>query len=413
MPKQISERTLVFLLGSIQFVNILDFMMVTPLGPDFARDLLIPTSKLGLIGGSYAAAASIAGLLGTFFLDRFDRRKALGVALAGLVLGTAAGGLSTGLATLVMARVIAGMFGGPATSLAMSILTDLVPPERRGRAFGAMMGAFSVASVVGVPAGLWMSRQGGWRSPFLAVAGLGMTLGLACVLLLPPVRGHLDRHKAGDKDVPLLSLITRREVTLALCSIAATMMSSFLIIPNFSAYLQYNCGIPRSHMEHLYAIGGVCSFIAMRVLGRLVDRYGSPSVATGGTLVYVSVLALGYLFGRMLLPAEIIMAAFMVSQSARNISATTLSSRVPREDERARYQSMLSAVQHIAAASGSFFGALMLTELPDHSLVGMTQLTLLAMLLGMLHPVIMLLIDRTLRQRDAAKAAEAAATATA
>lgn len=406
MSKPISERTLVFLLGSIQFVNILDFMMVTPLGPDFARDLGIPTSKLGLIGGSYAAAASIAGLLGTFFLDRFDRRKALGVALAGLVLGTAAGGLSTGLFTLVLARVIAGMFGGPATSLAMSILTDLVPPERRGRAFGAMMGAFSVASVVGVPAGLWMSRQGGWRSPFLAVAGIGMTLGAACVMLLPSVRAHLDRHRqGGHQDVPLLSIIARREVTLALCTIAATMMSSFLIIPNFSAYLQYNCGIPRSQMEPLYAIGGVCSFLAMRLLGRMVDRYGSPRVAMGGTLIYVLTLTLGYLFGRLLLPATVIMAAFMVSQSARNISATTLSSRVPGDDERARYQSMLSAVQHIAAAGGSFFGALMLTELPDGSLAGMTRLTMLAMLLALLHPLLLTLIDQTLRRRDAAKLA--------
>jgi predicted MFS family arabinose efflux permease len=115
------ERKIIFLLAAVSFVNILDFMMVMPLGPDFARSLGIPASKLGIIGGSYTAAAAVAGLIGALFLDRFDRRSALAVAMLGLVTGTAAGGLSRGFGTLVASRVLAGMFGGPATSVGLSI----------------------------------------------------------------------------------------------------------------------------------------------------------------------------------------------------------------------------------------------------------------------------------------------------
>ena len=68
------------------------------------------------------------------------------------------------------------MFGGPATSLGLSILADIVPIERRGRAMGTLMGAFSAASVFGVPAGLELARIGGWRMPFFAVAALGVVL---------------------------------------------------------------------------------------------------------------------------------------------------------------------------------------------------------------------------------------------
>jgi hypothetical protein len=75
-----SERLIiVFLVGAIQFVNIVDFMMVMPLGPDYANALGISTAHLGLIAGSYTAAAAVAGIIAARFLDRFDRRSALGV----------------------------------------------------------------------------------------------------------------------------------------------------------------------------------------------------------------------------------------------------------------------------------------------------------------------------------------------
>src|SRR5262249_35823984 len=109
--RPVSERAIVFLVGAIQFVNILDFMLVMPLGPDFAKALGIPTAHLGFIGGSYTAAAGLSGLLGALFLDRFDRRKALAVAMLGLVMGTLAGGFAVSLTTLMFARVLAGAFG--------------------------------------------------------------------------------------------------------------------------------------------------------------------------------------------------------------------------------------------------------------------------------------------------------------
>src|SRR5208282_5088943 len=90
----ISERSILFLVGAVQFVNILDFMMVMPLGPDFAPKLGIPTNDLGWIGGSYTAAAAFAGVTGSLFIDKLDRKVALLAALLGLILATAFGGFA-------------------------------------------------------------------------------------------------------------------------------------------------------------------------------------------------------------------------------------------------------------------------------------------------------------------------------
>src|SRR5512145_2560571 len=168
-------------------------MMVMPLGPDFAAGLGIPMSQLGLVGGAYTAAAAVAGLIGASFLDRFDRRTALGGAMLGLVFATAAGGFATGLGTMILARCLAGAFGGPATALSIAIVADAVPAERRGKALGKVMGAFTIASVLGVPAGLELARLGSWRTPFFAVAGMGFLVAGAALALMPPLRAHLDR----------------------------------------------------------------------------------------------------------------------------------------------------------------------------------------------------------------------------
>jgi MFS family permease len=63
------ERSILLLVSAVQFVNVLDFVMVVPLGPDFASALGIPVSRLGLVTGSYTLAAAAAGVAGSGFLD--------------------------------------------------------------------------------------------------------------------------------------------------------------------------------------------------------------------------------------------------------------------------------------------------------------------------------------------------------
>ena len=311
MVSQPSERTLVFLVGAVQFVNVLDFMMVMPLGPDFAAALQIPLSDMGLIGGSYTAAAGVSGLVGSLFLDRFDRRKALAVAMAGLVVATAMGALAVGLGSLLAARVLAGIFGGPATSVALSIIADVVPVQRRGKAIGAVMSAFSVASVLGVPAGLMLAEHGGWQSPFLAVAGLGAVVTLGAILMLPPLRIHLESGEQRPRSSSW-SLITR---PLPLQSYVMTMLTfagGFTLIPNISPYVLKNLHYPRTEFEILYLAGGIVSFLALRSGGILVDRWGPLSTGIMGNGALACVLYVGFINHQPWLPVVGIFMWFML-----------------------------------------------------------------------------------------------------
>lgn len=404
MEKQVSERAVVFLIGAVQFVNILDFVMVMPLGPDFAKGLGIAASHIGTIGGAYTAAASVAGLVGGYFLDRFDRRKALAVSMLGLVVATAAGGLATGLTTLLLARIAAGLFGGPATSLSLSIIADLVPVERRGRALGAVMGAFSVASIIGVPLALRMAKWGGWQMPFFVVAAMGLLVAAGAIFYLPPVRGHLEAGRQPLKQVGVMELLGRRDVQLSYLMTAAVMMASFVMIPNISAYVQQNLGYPRDSLELAYFVGGLVSFATVRVAGRMVDRHGAFVVGTVGSVLTLGSTYIGFVHYPHWLPVPVLFMAFMLAMGTRNVAYNTLTSRVPENPVRARFMSLQSAIQHMAAAVGAFLSVQLLTDLPDGTLGGMTRVAGVSMALTLLLPPMLRVVEQRVRTREQARA---------
>lgn len=397
-----SERRMLLLIATIQFVNILDFVMVMPLGPDFARDLGIENSALGVIGGSYTAAAAVSGIIGSLFLDRFDRRKALAWAMGGLVIGTAAGGFATGLRSLVLARVIAGAFGGPATSIALAIIADVIPIERRGRAMGIVMSSFAVASVLGVPAGLELARVGGWQMPFFAVALLGSLVTMCAVFLMPPLTGHLTRQTMETGAANRLRFLAQPRVLLSLLGISVVMMGNFAMIPNLSAYIQQNLGYPRDGLGLLYMVGGVVSFATMRIAGNWVDRFGPTRVAVLGTLLYVANLFVGFIAPVASIPIMVIFVMFMVSSTFRMVPVQALSSRVPDQQERARFMSAQSAAQHIACAAGAMLASQMLVSEPDGRLVGMANVAWFSAAMASAVPVMLWSIERIVKAREGA-----------
>src|SRR6267142_6248669 len=110
--KKLDERLLLFVLAAIQFTAVVDFIIIMPLGPQYMRVFSISPAHFGVIVSSYAISAGISGIAAGFFLDRFDRKRAL----LGLYLGFTVGTLFCALAPtyhlLVAARAVAGAFGG-------------------------------------------------------------------------------------------------------------------------------------------------------------------------------------------------------------------------------------------------------------------------------------------------------------
>lgn len=155
------ENYLLLTLASIQFINILDFMIMMPLGPVLMSAFGMNTHEFGLLVSSYSFSAAFSGLLAATFVDRFERKR--------LLLSVS---ILFGLSTLTCG--LAGVFGGIMGAMVQTIVGDVIPFERRAHASGVISTAFSISTVAGVPLSLWLANHVGWRAPFILIACLAV-----------------------------------------------------------------------------------------------------------------------------------------------------------------------------------------------------------------------------------------------
>jgi len=393
----LSEGRATLIAGAVFLINVLDFMIVMPLGPFFAPALGIPESQLGWVGGAYTFAAAAAGLGASFVVDRLRRRTALGLTLGGLVFSTLAGAFAWDFPSMLAVRVMAGAFGGPAAGVAIALLSDAVPPQRRGRAMGRAMIAFSIAAVLGVPAGLWLATLGGWKAPFVAVAGLGAIVGAFSVGSLPrrnsstpdPKKTALTEWSALKDPIALLALV---------CS-SLIMFSGFSIIPNIPSFLVRNVGVEPGALGPLYAAGGAVSVITLLVVGPLVDRFGSWRVAVAGTAIFIGTLFAMFGAAAPLMAPWVIFVFFMMGMGVRNITNQALGSKVPPPAGRAGFQSLNNAAQHFASGLGAVASTRLLHSGEGGRLIGLDKVAAISAAAALLYPVFTGMLERALKAR--------------
>ncbi len=163
----IHELPVLLILAAVQFLHIVDFMLIMPLGPEFFRRFDITPQQFGFLVTAYTFSAALCSFLVAFVIDRFDRKHALVAFCTGFSIATLLCALSVDYLTLLCSRAIAGMFGGLLSATVFSIIADLIPQVRRGKAMGTVMSAFPFAAVAGMPIGLLLVNAFSWRAPFI------------------------------------------------------------------------------------------------------------------------------------------------------------------------------------------------------------------------------------------------------
>jgi predicted MFS family arabinose efflux permease len=397
-----SEGMLLFILSAVQFIHIVDLMMVIPLGPDFAAALHIPLDQLGWVGGAYTFAASLVGVFAAVYLDHYDRRTLLLVCLSGLTLMTAAGALAWDFYSLVTIRFITGMFGGPCTAICFAVIADCVPAQRRGSAMGKVMTAFSLASIFGVPFGLELAHYFNWRAPFGATAAMSVAVLLLAWRCMPSLTGHMMAGARVSSFTALKRLLLNRLHIWVFVFTSMTMYAAFLLIPHLATFVQFNLGLPRDQLGWLYMAGGVGSFLVLRVAGVVLNHVDASKVAFCGMVVLVVTCYAGMIHSPVWLPPLVIYVLFMSSMSVRGVCSNTLASKIPAPQQRAGFLALMNCISQMFAALGAFTSTALLHEAADKSLIGFDSAAWLAIGVSVLVPPMMWWVERHVKLREKA-----------
>lgn len=380
-------RIVLLVLAAVQFTSIIDFMIVMPLGPQLMDKLAINPMKFGWIVSSYTIAASLGGLFAASVVDRFDRKTAFLTLYTGFLLGTLCCGLAPDYLFLLAARVVTGAFGGILGGLALAIIGDVFPEEKRGAANGVLMSAFAIASVVGIPFGLELGRRYGWHAPFIMLAALGLVVLPTGWRVLPRLARHLDAARNANPLIELRALMIHPDHLSAFGLMLLLMIGGFAVIPYMPTYLVANVGVREADLSWMYIVGGGLSLVASPWIGKLADRHGKFRVYRVVAPLSAAVMIAVTNLPRVALPIAIAVAASLfVCNAGRMVVALTMITSCVEPRRRGSFMSLNSSVQHLSAGVGAAVGGQIIGReasgaLTHYSVVGLIAVvtTLLSM----------------------------------
>src|SRR5215472_13678905 len=161
MPRPLSIA-LTLLVISV-FINYVDRGNLSIAAPLLKNELALSVSQLGILFSAffwtYTAMLFVCG----WFVDRFDVNRVLALGFLLWSLATAATGLVSGFATLLVARLVLGFGESVAFPCYSKILAQHVPEPDRGLANGAIIAGMKLGPAAGtLGAGMLMTTYG-WR----------------------------------------------------------------------------------------------------------------------------------------------------------------------------------------------------------------------------------------------------------
>src|SRR5260221_3748758 len=237
----------------------------------------IAPTQLGCFVSIYAVAARLSGFCSAPLLDRFARRTAVLALYACVAATMAACAAAPSYALLLAARTAAGAFGGVVAANIFTIVADVVPEGRRGRAFGAVMSAFSLASILGVPISLYLALHFTWRAPYVFLAALCSAILLAAWFVIPPVRAHLAADRERNALTRLRVVFGEANHLRIFAFSALLVFSGFLVFPFIAPYLVTNVGVSEANLPLVYLVAGAAALLTVRLVGGGIDSLRKPA----------------------------------------------------------------------------------------------------------------------------------------
>ena len=378
------KKRIVMILTLIMFTTTMDFMVLMPLGPKLMSLFSISPQQFSFLVSIYSFTAGICGFLGSLIFDRIDRKYALLGAYVGFLLGTVFCAFATSYSILLIARAVSGAFGGLLSGISYAVVGDLFSIHERGQATGKLMASYSLASILGVPTGLFLANHFGWHATFGSIVVLGSLALVLAIQVMPNIRSHLRSHYSG-----IFSGITEnfsdKNSRTALATTLFMVHSQFVVIPFISSYLVSNTGFPENHLPNVYLLGGLVTVLCGILIGKVCDRYGARVIfKKTGLLFLIPVFFITHLGHVGIGVTLLVTTSIFALSSFRTVPGITMIASSIPPSRRGSFMSLNSCVHQLGSASATFMAGWMITQAPGTTeMTGFSHMAWISMSFGL------------------------------
>ena len=291
-----SRGTLLATLGFLSFASVYTNVVVSPVLIEVGRDFDVSTGTAGLLVAGYGLPGILVALLAGPLSDRRGRKPFLFWGTVVMAVATACGALMPSFAALLVTRLVAGVGSSVIFPNSNATVGDVFPYRERGRAMSTIIGANTMATIVGVPLAGLLADSITWRASLVLVGALGLAAALLIWRLLPPAAPTATRTGA----VALLAQIARD--ASARGAIASSLLGAvfwFTWATYLVAFFQEEFALSASLASLVALTSGLGVLVGSQLGGRLGDHIGHRpvvgwSIAIAGALLLLETnLAIG------------------------------------------------------------------------------------------------------------------------
>ncbi len=237
---------------------------------ELSSDLGVTVHTAGLLITFGAVVLCVGSPLTAWLTSRIERRRLLTATLAVLALANAASALAPDYTSLLIIRLIMLGVGALYTPQAAGTAALIVSPERRGGTIAYVFLGWSLAAAVGLPLITFLASRYGWRA---AYGGIGIVAAVGFLLLAWRLPAGLIGARV---DLKTWTEVGRNRAIVALLAITTLLMSGqFVVFTYMGPLLAKLTQVGPDAVGLVFAIYGLCGFIGIAIVSRLVDSWGA------------------------------------------------------------------------------------------------------------------------------------------
>ncbi|OJW06886.1 MAG: MFS transporter [Planctomycetales bacterium 71-10] len=192
-----------FVMNLLNYIDRYSFFAV---GVDIKKSFEIDDFWYSVLGVAFMVVYTVVSPVMGWLGDRYDRRMLLASGVALWSFATVGSAFSLDFYHMFFWRSLLGVGEASYGVIAPTLIADLFPVEKRGRAMGVYYLALPVGGALGYGIGGWIGEHWGWSRAFLVVGLPGLLAAVAGLLIHDPGRGASeDVPLAGKADRPKMA----------------------------------------------------------------------------------------------------------------------------------------------------------------------------------------------------------------